>query len=927
VTTQVQSAPRLHALLSVTEDLASAMTPREVARVIARRGLRALAADGALVLLVDDEGTHLEHAFAEETPLEEIERWRRQPLDVTHPIADAVRGAEPVILETAEAVRRRYGSDNPLLGPGGGYIALPFIVRGRAAGGVGFRFERDIEVRDEDLAFASALAKQCGLALERGVFFRREEQQRANVGKLQQVTAALARTMTVEEACGAVVDAVAEALQCPGGWLALFEPEEEEIVLAYARGQSEAMAAGWRRVRVDASGPIKDVLVAGEMLCFSSRDEWRGAYPAFSAEHDGPRGGAAALVPLLVEGEIRAVLGLRFAGDVRFDDELKDLLTAAAAECAAAIGRADLLDAERAARTDLAFLLEASRLLAASLDGKRTLQTLAELVVPRIADWCGVDMARRDGGVELQAFSHRDPAKASLALELRRQFPPTVALEEGGVGLVLQTGEPFACYRVTREMLAASEHPRELVDGMLEVGLHSTIVVPLKDGDETLGALSLGLEEGDRRFDDATLALAEEIAARAGTAIANARRHEDLRRAREEAERARKDAERARQEAERAREAAERASRVKDEFLALLGHELRNPLMPITTALTLMQLRDENAHAKERAIIARQANHLLRLVDDLLDVSRIARGHIELRRQAVEVATVLARAIETASPALEAGQHRLEVHAAQAGLRVDGDEDRLVQVFSNLLTNAAKYTPRSGRITVHARAEDSRVVVSVKDTGRGMPTDLVSRVFDMFVQGPRTIDRTEGGLGLGLAIVKNLVEFHGGEVGAWSDGPGTGSEFWVRLPLLDAPAPRPVLAGTGGPDAALDAVAPRAARRILVVDDNADAATALAEALAHVGHVVSVAHDGPSALALAGELNPEVALLDIGLPLMDGYELATRLREQHGDRLLLVAITGYGQRSDRERAYAAGFNHHHVKPIALQDLLAVVEEG
>jgi PAS domain S-box-containing protein len=380
----------------------------------------------------------------------------------------------------------------------------------------------------------------------------------------------------------------------------------------------------------------------------------------------------------------------------------------------------------------------------------------------------------------------------------------------------------------------------------------------------------------------------------------------------------------ARQQVEGLREAAEGANRAKDEFLAMLGHELRNPLSPILTALQLMRQQGPEVAERARVVIERQVNHLTRLVDDLLDVSRIARGRVELKKEVVELADVVAKGVEISSPLLEQRAHELTVDVPARGLPVDGDPTRLGQVVSNLLTNAAKYTPPGGRVAVRARRDGDEAVLSVRDSGVGIAPDVLPRVFDLFVQSRRSIDRSEGGLGLGLTIVRSLVEGHGGAVSAHSEGPGKGSEFVVRLPLSAGPH-RP----EGRPDEAAPAVAgPRAGGpRILVVDDNEDGATMLALALTRRGYDARVANDAATALEIAAEFRPDVAFLDIGLPVMDGYELGSHLRTIAGlEGLRLVALTGYGQESDRRRSREAGFQHHLVKPVAIDALEEVIRE-
>jgi signal transduction histidine kinase/GAF domain-containing protein len=370
----------------------------------------------------------------------------------------------------------------------------------------------------------------------------------------------------------------------------------------------------------------------------------------------------------------------------------------------------------------------------------------------------------------------------------------------------------------------------------------------------------------------------------------------------------------ARGELETARSEAVAANRAKDEFLAMLGHELRNPLAPIVTALELLESRNLSGGQLELSIISRQVQHLTRLVDDLLDISRITRGKVELRKERVETSTIVARALETAGLLFEQRQVQLEILVPQRGLTVEADPSRMSQVIANLLTNAAKYTERGGHVSVTAERDQDQIVVRVVDDGIGIQSTMLQRIFAPFVQEQQGLDRSGGGLGLGLAIVKSFVDLHGGRVDARSDGPGRGSVFSVRLPASrisaseQAPPSRP---------------APPRARRthhILVVDDNEDAAELLAYALEAIGHVTATAADGTSALLAFQDFPADVAILDIGLPLMDGYELAARLRTLDPE-LHLIALTGYGQASDRERALRAGFNRHLVKPVDLAQVL------
>lgn len=357
--------------------------------------------------------------------------------------------------------------------------------------------------------------------------------------------------------------------------------------------------------------------------------------------------------------------------------------------------------------------------------------------------------------------------------------------------------------------------------------------------------------------------------------------------------------------------------RAKDAFVAMLGHELRNPLSPVLFALDLMKLRGPDVFADERAVIERQVHHLVGLVDDLLDIARIMAGKIQLRRERVELAEVVDLAIELSDPLMRTKGHELTAAVSRSGLVVDVDPTRIAQVVANLLSNAAKYTPAHGAIRIDAERVGRAIRLRVSDNGNGISPTLLPHVFDLFTQEHQTLDRAEGGLGLGLAIVRTIVGMHGGTVTADSRGRGAGTAILIELPACDAPA------------ATALAPVPRAVEslhRILVVDDNEDIAMLSARVLSKLGHEVRVARDGASALEAISEFTPDVALLDIGLPGMDGYELATHLQQRLGEHAVrLIAISGYGQPADRQRSLDAGFAMHLVKPVsvaALRDALA-----
>jgi PAS domain S-box-containing protein len=371
-------------------------------------------------------------------------------------------------------------------------------------------------------------------------------------------------------------------------------------------------------------------------------------------------------------------------------------------------------------------------------------------------------------------------------------------------------------------------------------------------------------------------------------------------------------------------EALELAEQRVNEFLAMLGHELRNPLAPIRNALAVMHMKpvpDPNLQWA-RDVIDRQLRQLTRMVDDLIDVSRITSGTIALNKEPLELAVVVARGVEASRPLIDARRQHLEIDYSRSAVLVEGDLARLAQVVTNLLNNAARFTPEDGTIRLSVASDGDWAVLSVRDNGAGIDAALRPHIFDLFRQGDSSLDRAEGGLGIGLTIVQRLAQMHGGTVDVFSEGPGRGSEFVVRLPRLDGLPPR-----MATPSGRVASIAQSATpRRVLVVDDSPDSAESMAAVLRLCGHEVRAALNGPGAIALARHFRPEVALLDIGIPGMTGYEVAAALRELPGmEALVLIAMTGYGQAQDRMRSREAGFQHHLVKPVEIADVHHVLE--
>jgi signal transduction histidine kinase/CheY-like chemotaxis protein len=511
---------------------------------------------------------------------------------------------------------------------------------------------------------------------------------------------------------------------------------------------------------------------------------------------------------------------------------------------------------------------------------------------------------------ELVPEGQRMLLRAGFGWETGRIGQATVDAGPGShAGHTLGVREPV----VIEDVNAAAPFPAPAV--LKEHGIISGLSVPIIYGNASLGMVG-AYTSRRRSFTDDNIHFFQAAANVLGMAIARKGLEQELR--------------------VRVEQLADADTR-KDEFLAMLAHELRNPLAPIRNALHLVRLGSQETRREVRKahdIIDRQVDNLVRLVDDLLDVSRITRGKIQLKKECVDLAEVVARAVEGSRPLIDARRHTLEVTLPPDPVPVDADPVRLAQVLWNLLNNAAKYTPEGGRIALTverasgARSLPDEAVVRVRDTGVGIPAEMLPRVFDLFTQIDRTLDRAEGGLGIGLTLVRRLTELHGGTVQAISEGTGKGSEFVIRLPMLPAES----LAGRQQkPPGTSGQGKLTSRRRILVVDDTVDSAESLAMLLRLLGNEVRTVHDGRFALETAVAYRPEVVLLDIGLPGMDGLEICRRLRQQpDGDRALIVALTGYGREEDRQNSQEAGFDAHLVKPVeleSLQELLARPEPG
>ena len=531
------------------------------------------------------------------------------------------------------------------------------------------------------------------------------------------------------------------------------------------------------------------------------------------------------------------------------------------------------------ANSRLTFLAEVTALVGRSLDDTVTARDTVRLTVPALGDHAVI--ARRDlagtGWQVIQAVAEA----GNVAIE---QFTSLDRIASPLADALVRTFESGAVERLGSSSPVASGEAR-------------TVVFPLSGQKSILAALGISREPSGGHFTPADFTIAEALAARAAIALENAQLYKDL----------------------------EHADRQKNEFLSMLAHELRNPLAPIRTGVDVLRLRGDSQPEVvwARDMIERQTMQLVRLVDDLLDVSRITGGKIRIELECVDVAAVVATAIETSRPLIDEAGHQLTVSIPETALCVSCDRVRLAQVLSNLLNNAAKYTRSGGTIRLSVAREGSEAVFRVQDNGIGIPPEMLSKVFELFTQVERSLDRSRGGLGVGLTLARRLVELHGGRIDVASDGAGHGSEFTVRLPAVSAPATPAELVNDPRPAEQVS----QTPLRILVVDDNVDAADSLAWLFRQLAHDVRTTHDGRSAIELATEFRPQVVVLDLGLPQLDGYEVSRRLRSLPDTRdAPIIAVSGYGQDEDRRRSSQAGFDHHFIKPVDFQSLLGVLRE-
>jgi PAS domain S-box-containing protein len=852
-------ASRTSQLQQLSRALADSLSPEGAAKEVAVAVKHAIGAGAVIVWFVDPNVDDVILAAAEGYDGPSLDPYHRFSLAAPLPVCDAVRERRPIFLASSRERVERY----PTLGDGRddgfqSWVAVPLLVEQRVVGVFALSFREERSFSDDDRALLVAMGAQSAQVIERTRLFLAERRARA-----------------ASEA------SEAELRRRERRYLSLVRASAQIVWVTTAEGMVVEDSPSW-------------YAFTGQTY-----DEWKGL-GWINAVHPEDRPNVeqrwidAVLSKALFEVEFR----LR-----RADGSYTPVLSRAApvfdedGSVLEWIGTSTDITKRRQAEERLkaeSHINETLYRLGASFAKELEQDRLVQLITDEATALTGADYgafffnATGNDGQTYQLYTIAGAAKDSFAGFPVPRATPLFAPTFQGKGVVR-----FDDVRKDPRFGLWGSQPA----GHPVVASYLAAPVVSRSG-EVIGGLFFGHAEAGR-FSEQHERVVTGLAAQAAVALENARLYAALR------------------ESEAKARTAERR---KDEFLALLGHELRNPLAPIVTALGLMRRKGKESD-RERQVIERQVEHLSRLVDDLLDVARITRGKIELKREPIESAVVVAKAIEMASPLLERRRHALTVSVPREGLLVMGDAMRLAQVLSNLLTNAAKYTEAGGRIELSAEGAEGQVIFRVKDNGMGISAELLPRIFDLFIQGDRTFDRAEGGLGLGLTLVRSLVNLHDGVVKALSAGPGQGSEFIVRLPMI-------IRSADGASDEQsppVRASSPSGVRRILIVDDNTDAAETLAELLQVDGHDLRVAHDGPRALTIAEQFRPEIALLDIGLPVMDGYELAGKLRSLLGDEpLRLIAVTGYGQESDRLRARDAGFHEHLVKPIDIDRVNALI---
>ncbi len=879
-----EALERVAFLARAGEVLASSLDYEQTLQDVARLAVPTLG-DLCIVDIVED-GVLRRVATAHVAPekrglLEELRQRYPAPRDSRQPAARVMRSGEPELLEsvTPDVVAAHTSTEDHarLIRAIGirSHIAVPLVARGTTLGVISLGVsESNRQYGADDVTFAQDLARRAAIAVDNARLYQLaqaeiEERQRAEeAARLSEER--FRAIMEQSPLSTQILAPTGETLRVNRAWEELWGVTLDQLggynILEDRQLGPSGIAALLRRA------------AAGEAVHLPLiRYDPNETLPDASRRADPARWVRAFAYPVKdTSGNVREVVLVH------------EDVTNSRADQERLRSSEELL---QSALENTRLLADAGETLGASLDYQSTLQNLARVVVPRLADWCAVDLVTESGALARVSVHHPDPALVALANDLFSRYPPRRS-DGHGVWHVIETGEPEWSAEITDELLEQTAQDAEHLEIIRGLGLRSYICVPLVARGATIGALTLVRAESGRPYQPSDVALATDVARRAAVAVDNAQLYQRLR----------------------------TEDRRKDEFLATLAHELRNPLAPIRTGLSLLQgSKDRGVIRRTHQIMDRQLAHMVRLIDDLLDLSRVTRGKVQLERERVDLRSMVGTAIEASRPLIDGAGLELIVRLPETPVIVDADRMRISQVLSNLLNNAAKFTERGGTVELDMSERGSDVEVRVKDTGVGIPKQMLTHIFEMFAQVGEAGARTQSGLGIGLTLVKRLVELHGGQVWAESDGPGRGSTFVVRLPRTGA--------AHADTHRSRDAVTSGSsqARRVLVVDDNTDAAETLATLLSMDGHDVKTAASGPAALEIIEEFHPDIAFLDIGLPGMSGYELARRIRtEPRLSGITLIAVTGWGQDEDRRQSKEAGMDHHLTKPVDPREVQAFV---
>jgi PAS domain S-box-containing protein len=857
---EVRLRRRLEQLNELMQALSNALSKSEVAEIVVTRAMKLAAADTCTLYMLEPDGTLalLGDRGVSADVLPAVQRITR---DSDNPVMRTIRSRETLWAENFEQYVAQYPAlaQRPSTGRRAhAFWSAPLVAEGASIGLLGMGFYAPRLFPPEERELVALLVKHCAQALRRA---ERLESERASLEVSDRLRSSFETTLR------SIGDAVIATDQ--SGHVTLMNHVAEELTgwpERDAKGQPlrEVFRILNEHTRAVVESPVDRVLregvvvgLANHTVVLHRNGQRETPIDDSGAPIRGPGGGLDGVVLV-------------------FRD----------------------VSSKKREELQAAFLADASAALSESLDYRATLARVASMAVPKLADYCIVHLAAPDGSLERVALAHADPIKLAEAIALSERYPLDVWREPSAPRAATSALSRWFA-QISDDNLQAIARDPEHLRALRGLSFSSSISVPLLARGQVLGMLALVWAQPDKRYDADDVVFAENVAQRCAMTVDNMRLYA--------AE-------------QRARQSADLANRSKDEFLAIMGHELRNPLAPMVSAVHLMKLRQSGNEDKELAVLERQLRHMLRLLEDLLDLSRVVRDRVELTRRVVEIREVVASAVEVAAPLIHERQQQLTLEVPETGLCVDVDSVRIAQVLGNLLTNAAKYTERGGQIRVHAALSgDTRVAVSVQDNGIGIEPDLMPRLFELFSQGKQSIDRQLGGLGIGLAIASRLVKEHGGTLTAHSDGPKRGSRFTVELPRATRPAER-----EPAPSPALTPA--RHKKRVLIVDDNEDSSELMALLIQKLGHDTCVALEGAQALALASEYQPEVVFLDIGLPGMNGFEVARRMRQIPGcETIPIVAVTGYARESDRQEAAAAGFSEHFAKPIAFDRLRSVLE--